>query len=445
MTMASSPIRAVAVVGFGTIGQRWAVAFAHAGLEVRCFDPDPTRWTAFADLRVALEGDLARLRPSRGAGRIVFTPRLAEALAGIAFVQENGPERLDLKQALLADIERHADPGTIIASSSSALLVSAMQARCRHPERIVLGHPFNPAHLMPLVEIVGGDATAPETVARARAFYDEIGKKPVVLNREVTGHLALRLMGAMWREAIALVRDGGRLRRGPGSGFRLWARRQMDAAGVVHLQCLERGRHGVVPRQIRPDLPGDLGRPRRRRPRPSHDRGGGRRGRPEHRVANSGRAAQPARPGSRRHSPRPRPARRPLKRPLRLPRPAGLIPAASTTQRRRPRARTAAPTAVATSHPPSLVGVMTGPSRSIKRAGTAAPGERRPRARRKLGRRERHDPDDRGRQSRREPVDGSTRSDRQSRLATASAASWGRTPSSRCGPDGRPGRAAAGR
>ncbi|MFB2552870.1 3-hydroxyacyl-CoA dehydrogenase NAD-binding domain-containing protein [Ensifer soli] len=200
---------AVGIVGLGTIGQRWAAAFRHAGLDVRAYDPDPSRAAAFDAAFPALLADVEALHgPAPALGAFVFSGDLGAALAGVTFVQENGPERLDLKQALLAEIERHVDDDVVIASSSSALIVSEMQRACARPGRIVLGHPFNPAHLMPLVEIVGGAATAPETVATARAFYEAIGRKPVVLNREVTGHLALRLMGAMWREAIALVRDG---------------------------------------------------------------------------------------------------------------------------------------------------------------------------------------------------------------------------------------------
>lgn len=196
----------VGIVGFGTIGQRWAVAFAHAGMQVRCYDPEPMQWNAFAALRRGLEADLAGLKgPARPGGSIGFDTNLEAMLRGVGFVQENGPERLELKQALLCAIEAAVGDQVIIASSSSALLVSDLRAKCRLPERIVLGHPFNPAHLMPLVEIVGG---SPDVRRQARAFYEAVGKKPVVLEREVTGHLALRLMGAMWREAIALVRDG---------------------------------------------------------------------------------------------------------------------------------------------------------------------------------------------------------------------------------------------
>jgi carnitine 3-dehydrogenase len=201
--------RPVGVVGFGIIGQRWAAAFIHAGLTVRAYDPDARQWQRFEEVQPALLADLDALHgPATRKGTIAFSADMAEALAGTGFIQENGPERLELKQELLSEIERHVADDCIIASSSSALSVSQMQSRCANPGRIVLGHPFNPAHLMPLVEIVGGEKTQGQNVAAARAFYEAIGKKPVVLNREITGHLALRLMGAMWREAIALARDG---------------------------------------------------------------------------------------------------------------------------------------------------------------------------------------------------------------------------------------------
>jgi 3-hydroxyacyl-CoA dehydrogenase len=199
----------IGIVGFGVIGQRWTACFAHAGHDVRVYDPTERREAIFQDVLPALMADLDALKGrSPAPGTIQLFQTLAETLDGVDFVQENGPEDLPLKRRLLAEIEDHVRDDVIIASSSSALLVSDMQAECRLPHRIVLGHPFNPAHLMPLVEIVGGKASDPQVIARARAIYEAIGKKPVTLNQEVTGHIALRLMGAMWREAIALVRDG---------------------------------------------------------------------------------------------------------------------------------------------------------------------------------------------------------------------------------------------
>ena len=203
----------IGIVGFGLIGQRWALAFAAAGHEVRAYDPDTGQWDRFAAARPALEADIRALRGTGGsdttpAGEIHFSTDLASALDGVEFVQESGPEQLDLKRGLLAEVEGHVGDAVIIASSSSALLPSQMQTGCRLPGRIVLGHPFNPAHLMPLVEVVGGAQTSPQAIARAIALYQAIGKRPVRLNREVTGHIALRLMAAMWREAFALLQDG---------------------------------------------------------------------------------------------------------------------------------------------------------------------------------------------------------------------------------------------
>lgn len=202
-------VNRIGIVGFGVIGQRWALAFAAAGYAVRCYDPDPAKWAQFSDIRGGLESDIRSLRDAPATpGEISFSADMAEALRDVDFVQENGPERIELKQELLARIEQHVRDEVIIASSSSALFVSDMQKKCRLPERIVLGHPFNPAHLMPLVEIVGGKLTDPANCARAYALYEAIGKKPVMMNREVTGHIALRLMGGMWREAISMVREG---------------------------------------------------------------------------------------------------------------------------------------------------------------------------------------------------------------------------------------------
>lgn len=202
-------MRPVAVIGLGIIGARWVARFCAAGLAVTAHDPDPAAMARCQEAFPDLLAEVARLRPNvlrPTAPR--FDASLEGALEGAEFVQENAPERLAVKRAVLAAIDRLAPAETIIASSSSALRVSDMQADCARPERVVLGHPFNPAHLMPLVEIVGGVRTAPASVIQTRDFYAAIGAKPVVLNRELPGHLALRLMAAMWREAIHLVVSG---------------------------------------------------------------------------------------------------------------------------------------------------------------------------------------------------------------------------------------------
>jgi len=128
--------------------------------------------------------------------------------AGADFVQENAPEREPVKRALLARLDAVVPPEVVIASSSSGLLITRLQADCGHPERCLIGHPFNPPHLIPLVEIVGGERTAPAAIERALAFYRAIGKRPIHIRREVAGHVANRLQAALWREAVHLLAAG---------------------------------------------------------------------------------------------------------------------------------------------------------------------------------------------------------------------------------------------
>src|SRR5207249_9321440 len=131
-------------------------------------------------------------------------------LAGAEFVQESAPEREELKRALLAQLDAVLDPEIVITSSSSGLLMSRVQIDCRHPERCVIGHPFNPPHLVPLVEVVGGEKTAPEAIQQAMSFYASIGKKPILLHKEMPGHVANRLQAALYREIVSLVQQGVR-------------------------------------------------------------------------------------------------------------------------------------------------------------------------------------------------------------------------------------------
>jgi carnitine 3-dehydrogenase len=131
-----------------------------------------------------------------------------EALAAADFIQENGPERPDFKAELFADMDNATSPDVIIASSSSGITPSVMQSQCRHPERVVVGHPFNPPHIIPLVEIVGGTKTSPDAIKRAMAFYASIGKKPIHLRKELPGHVANRLQSALYREIMYLIQQG---------------------------------------------------------------------------------------------------------------------------------------------------------------------------------------------------------------------------------------------
>lgn len=204
-------VRKVAVVGAGTIGASWAAYFLSRGLEVTASDPAP-EGEAFARGFIAkawpvleqLGGMAAGARPE--ALRFERDPK--RAVAGAEFVQESGPEREDLKIALFAELDGVLPPDTIIASSSSGLLMSRVQSACQHPERCVLGHPFNPPHLIPLVEVVGGQKTSPQAIERTLAFYRQIGKHPIHIKKEVAGHVANRLQAALWREAVYLVASG---------------------------------------------------------------------------------------------------------------------------------------------------------------------------------------------------------------------------------------------
>jgi carnitine 3-dehydrogenase len=140
--------------------------------------------------------------------RLAFTKDMREALAGADFVQENGPERPDFKIKLFADMDDATPPDSIIASSSSGITPSVMQTDCKRPERVLVGHPFNPPHIIPLVEVVAGARTSPEAIQRAIAFYASLGKKPIHLRKELAGHVANRLQAALYREMLYLIEQG---------------------------------------------------------------------------------------------------------------------------------------------------------------------------------------------------------------------------------------------
>ncbi|MFF1839388.1 3-hydroxyacyl-CoA dehydrogenase NAD-binding domain-containing protein [Streptomyces sp. NPDC058231] len=207
---ARKPVRHVAIVGTGTIGASWATHYLAQGFDVTATDPAPTAeealrsyvetaWDAAASIGLAPEASPDRLR---------FTADLRQAVADADFVQENAPERPELKVRLYADIDDATPPETIIASSSSGITMSVIQAECRRPERTVIGHPFNPPHIVPLVEVVGGTKTAPQTIRDAMSFYATIGKKPIHLKKELPGHVANRIQAALYREVVHLVQEG---------------------------------------------------------------------------------------------------------------------------------------------------------------------------------------------------------------------------------------------
>jgi len=201
----------VAVIGAGTIGASWAASFLARGFEVAGYDPSPNGEAfarRFIDNAWPTLEKLGAVQPSADRKRIEFFNEPAAAAKGAEFVQESGPEREDLKIELFATLDAAVPPATVIATSSSGLLISRVSAKCRHPQRCVIGHPFNPPHLIPLVEVVGGMKTPPEAVTKAMNFYRDLGKHPIHIRKEVRGHVANRLQAALWREAVHLVADG---------------------------------------------------------------------------------------------------------------------------------------------------------------------------------------------------------------------------------------------
>lgn len=197
------------LLGGGVIGGGWAARFLLNGIDVRLFDPDPDAPRKVGGVLENARRALRRLTlaPLPGEGELTFVASAEEAAEGVAFVQESAPEREDLKRALLAAASRAAGPEVVLASSTSGLRPSRLQADVRHPERLCVGHPFNPVYLLPLVEVCGGESTSPVTVERAAAVYRGLGMHPLVLRREVDGFVADRLLEALWREALWLVED----------------------------------------------------------------------------------------------------------------------------------------------------------------------------------------------------------------------------------------------
>jgi len=207
----NKPIRHIAIIGTGVIGASWTALFLAKGLDVIATDIAPDAEVSLRRFVKAAWPALERLGLAPGASqsRLTFTADLPAAVRGADFVQENGPERVDFKQKLYGQLDELLPPEVIIASSSSGIPMSQIQPGARaHPERCVIGHPFNPPHLIPLVEIVGGAKTSAETIRRADEFYTSIGRKTVRVNKEMQGHIANRLQAALAREVYYLVAEG---------------------------------------------------------------------------------------------------------------------------------------------------------------------------------------------------------------------------------------------
>ena len=199
-----------AILGAGVIGASWAALFLASGRSVAVFDPAPgaerqvrdyieTAWPVMEELGLTERGDPAAIR---------FMQSAKDAVEDAGFIQENVPERIAIKHATFAEIEPALAPDAVVASSASGLTLAEMQEGWADPARLVLGHPFNPPHLIPLVEVMGNARTAPGVVEAAEAFYADVGKVTIRLNKGLPGHVANRLQAAVWREAIHLVTEG---------------------------------------------------------------------------------------------------------------------------------------------------------------------------------------------------------------------------------------------
>lgn len=203
--------RAVAVVGTGVIGGAWATLFLSRGYVVRAHDPGAGAHSRLVEIVTGSWPSLVALGADEGAplDRLEWCDDLADAVSDVEFVQESGPEVLELKQQLVSAIDALAPPGVVIASSSSGLRPTDVQATCAHdPGRVLVGHPFHPAHLIPLVEVVGGAQTSAVSIDRALEFYAAAGKRPIHVRQELAGHVVNRLQAALWREAYSLVDSG---------------------------------------------------------------------------------------------------------------------------------------------------------------------------------------------------------------------------------------------
>jgi 3-hydroxyacyl-CoA dehydrogenase len=206
----NKPVHRIAIVGTGVIGASWAAYYLARGFDVVATDPGPQ---AEANLRKYVDDAwplLTQVGLSEGAtrDRLTFTPDMSRALAQADWVQENAPERPDFKIKLFAQMDEATPPNSILASSSSGITMDVIQSGCKRPERCVIGHPFNPPHVVPLVEVVGGAKTSQATIERAMAFYASIGKKPVRLYKALPGHVANRFQAALYKEVLYLVQQG---------------------------------------------------------------------------------------------------------------------------------------------------------------------------------------------------------------------------------------------
>ena len=202
--------RLAAVVGGGVIGGGWVARLIQNGVDVQVFDPDPEAPRKIEAVMANADHAIAKLTmaPMPTPGRLHFAASIADAVAAAELIVEAVPERLEVKHAVYAEIEAAAKPDAIISSSTSGIMPTDLQAEMRHPGRLLVGHPFNPVYLLPLVELVGGKATEADTITRAGAYFTSIGMHPLPLAKEIEAFVADRFLEAVWREALWLVKDG---------------------------------------------------------------------------------------------------------------------------------------------------------------------------------------------------------------------------------------------
>lgn len=207
----TTPIQNITVVGTGVIGNGWITRFLANGYHVTATDPAPGAAERVREAVNQAWPSMEQMGLADGASidNLTFEEDFSVALQNADFIQENVPEREGLKRKVIADIDQNAPAEAVIASSTSGILPSTLQADCeRHPERVIVAHPFNPVYLMPLVEVVGGAKTEADFIEQAKEFYESVEMKPLIVRKEIEGHIADRLMEAIWRESLHIVNDG---------------------------------------------------------------------------------------------------------------------------------------------------------------------------------------------------------------------------------------------
>lgn len=206
MAHKTSAIKTVGIAGTGLIGAGWAARLLFRGFNVIAYDVSPAAEAKLrAQIKTAMPSLEALLGKPAKKGRLTFTTDLKAMASKADFIHEAAPEREDLKIRLFRDIDAVARPEVVIASSSSGFLPTNLQSRCRHPERVIIGHPFNPVYLLPLVEIVPGNKTSPEAMDRAALYFESIGMHVLRLKKEIMGYICDRLQEALWREALHIL------------------------------------------------------------------------------------------------------------------------------------------------------------------------------------------------------------------------------------------------